>query len=203
MSAFLLNDIQLIQMLTDVAASASVVQVCQTYGICHDGPAASAGEWGQPVASLGARCGSRYCNCPSAQFPPQRRPGARCNAGIRPRRFREGWLHQAPPAGERAGSEMYARQGGWAERLGPSTASTHRAGLPRRNPLEWRTTFASTAKHRTGQRRHYTDAFKVGAVAVARSIGRSAAARQLRMPLRTLDGWLHRARSAWSCGSWT
>lgn len=44
-------------------------------------------------------------------------------------------------------------------------------------------------------RRHYTDDFKAQAVALAESIGRTKAARQLDIPVKSLANWLDAARS--------
>ncbi|MFK5734970.1 transposase [Pseudomonas urmiensis] len=45
--------------------------------------------------------------------------------------------------------------------------------------------------------RNYTDEFRAQAVALAESVGRTEAARQLEMPVKTLDNWegaMHRGR---------
>jgi transposase len=44
-------------------------------------------------------------------------------------------------------------------------------------------------------RRRYTDDFKAQAVLLAESIGRAGAARQLDMPIKTLDNWLEASRA--------
>ena len=43
-------------------------------------------------------------------------------------------------------------------------------------------------------RRNYTDEFKTQAVALAESVGRTEAARQLEMSVKTLDNWMDATR---------
>ncbi|MFU0837797.1 transposase [Pseudomonas fragi] len=43
-------------------------------------------------------------------------------------------------------------------------------------------------------RRNYTDEFKTQAVALAESVGRTEAARQLEMSVKTLDNWVDATR---------
>ena len=44
-------------------------------------------------------------------------------------------------------------------------------------------------------RRNYTDEFKIQAVALAETLGRTEAARQLEMSVKTLDNWANASRS--------
>ena len=49
--------------------------------------------------------------------------------------------------------------------------------------------------------RRYTDDFKAQAMALAESIGRATAARQLNMSVKTLGNWVDAARAGRSCSS--
>ncbi|EJT83085.1 transposase [Pseudomonas asiatica] len=44
-------------------------------------------------------------------------------------------------------------------------------------------------------RRNYTDEFKIQAVALAETLGRTEAARQLEMSVKTLDNWVNASRN--------
>ena len=50
-------------------------------------------------------------------------------------------------------------------------------------------------------RRNYTDEFKTQAVALAESVGRTEAARQLEMSVKTLDNWVDATRRGQSLSS--
>ncbi|QDI03695.1 transposase [Xanthomonas cerealis pv. cerealis] len=50
-------------------------------------------------------------------------------------------------------------------------------------------------------RRRYTDDFKAQAIALAESIGRAKAARQLDMSVKTLGNWVDAARASRPCSS--
>lgn len=208
MRTFLLSEAQIVDMLSEAVAGASVPQVCRRYGIgdvCHT---VFSGDRRPPGVDPMTR-NPKFFNSHLAY--PQFRSYAegQIEAGIRPQHFTAGRLHRISPVDssgfvacdngpDRENLKMYARQSGLTGKPGPDTASTRHSGRCVSDPLDWRAMFASPVAARARQPRHYTDAFKAGSVAVARSIGRSAAARQLGIPVRTLDRWLHVARSAWS-----
>ncbi|MFK0310568.1 transposase [Pseudomonas sp. NPDC090233] len=49
--------------------------------------------------------------------------------------------------------------------------------------------------------RNYTDEFKIQAVALAQTVGRTEAARQLEIPVETLDNWVDASRKGHSLSS--
>lgn len=49
--------------------------------------------------------------------------------------------------------------------------------------------------------RNYTDEFKIQAVALAQTVGRTEAARQLEIPVKTLDNWVDASRKGRSLSS--
>lgn len=213
MRTFLLSEAQIIDMLNEALAGASVPQVCRRYGIgdvCHT---VFPGDWRLPSVDPVTR-NPKFFNSHLAYPQFRRYAEAQFEAGIRRQRFAEGWLHRTSPVGSPGSAacdngpecenlKMYAWQSGLTGKLGPDAAPTRRSGRCVSDPLDWHAMFAAPVAARARQPRHYTDAFKARSVAVSKSIGRSAAARQLGIPVRTLDRWLRAARSAWSLGSWT
>ncbi|NIE78627.1 transposase [Pantoea sp. Tr-811] len=49
--------------------------------------------------------------------------------------------------------------------------------------------------------RNYTEEFKIQAVALAQTVGRTEAARQLEIPVKTLDNWVDASRKGHSLSS--